>query len=124
MGMAGHYSSYLFANSFNTYDTLCPDCSQPVYSVNKNCHRLFSHSHLTDANQEYAHSKSRTLASQHIEGQPLLLAEEIGGLIARFPFDITANTWLLNWIDRLICQHSLSSFMRPCLKWLTPYTLK
>jgi hypothetical protein len=63
--------------------------------------------HLIDANQEYAHAKSRALASQHVEGKSLLLAEEIGGLIARFPFDITANTWLLNWIDRLICQHSL-----------------
>jgi hypothetical protein len=37
------------------------------------------------------------------QGKPQLLAEEIRGFIALLPFNVTAQTWLLGWIDGLIC---------------------
>lgn len=33
-----------------------------------------------------------------------LLPEEIRRFIAFFPFDVTAQAWLLDWIDGLMCQ--------------------
>jgi len=45
--------------------------------------------------------------SSKTEGKPKLLVEEIRGFIALFPFNVTAETWLLGWIDGLICQDGL-----------------
>ena len=37
------------------------------------------------------------------QSKPKLLAEEIRRFIALLPFNVTAQTWLLGWIDGLIC---------------------
>jgi hypothetical protein len=44
---------------------------------------------------------------QTTQSKPQLLAEEIRGFIALFPFHVTAQTGLLDWIDGLICQDGL-----------------
>jgi hypothetical protein len=41
------------------------------------------------------------------ENKEQLLTEEIRRFIALFPFNVTAQTWLLGWIDGLICQDGL-----------------
>ena len=44
---------------------------------------------------------------QTTQSKPQLLAKEIRGFIAIFPFNVTAQTGLLDWIDGLICQDGL-----------------
>ncbi len=41
------------------------------------------------------------------QGKPQLLAEEIRGFITLLPFNVTAQTGPLDWIDGLICQDGL-----------------
>jgi len=55
----------------------------------------------------YTANTRGAVARKTSRGEPTLLAEVIERFIARFPFDITAQTWLLSWIDGLICQHCL-----------------
>ena len=52
------------------------------------------------------------------EGEPQLMAEEIRGFIALLPFNVTAKTWLLDWIDGLICQDGLNGCPQNCIRTL------
>ena len=66
---------------------------------------------------------------QSTEGKPQLLAEEICRFIALLPFNVTAQTWLLDWIDGLICQNGLNgcpqifSGQRNLIAWPAPIEL-
>ena len=63
------------------------------------------------------------------QSKPQLLAEEIRGFIALLPFNVTAQTWLLDWIDGLICQNGLNgcpqilSCHRNLIAWPAPVEL-